>query len=234
MPNSLRIAITGGMGSGKSTLCRQIEALGTPVFYCDDVARQLIATDPELRAAIASLLSSSPSVSSLPELPAGFKASSPSVSPLPEPPAGFKASSSSVSSLSEPPAGFKASLRAYLAQGPANAARVNRLVWPRVADAWQRFSAETAARGAERVVMECALLFESGFDALVDCAILVTAPPDLRLQRVTQRDGITPERAQQIMALQLTDDERRRRAHHVLTNDGTPADLLKAYTQLPL
>lgn len=200
MPNSLRIAITGGMGSGKSTLCRQIEALGTPVFYCDDVARQLIATDPELRAAIASLLPSSPSVSSLPE----------------------------------PPAGFKASLRAYLAQGPANAARVNRLVWPRVADAWQRFSAETAARGAERVVMECALLFESGFDALVDCAILVTAPPDLRLQRVTQRDGITPERAQQIMALQLTDDERRRRAHHVLTNDGTPADLLKAYTQLPL
>lgn len=209
MPNSLRIAITGGMGSGKSTLCRQIEALGTPVFYCDDVARQLIATDPELRAAIASLLSSSPSVSSLSEPP-------------------------SVPSLPEPPASFKASLRAYLAQGPAHAARVNRLVWPRVADAWQRFSAETAARGAERVVMECALLFESGFDALVDSIILVTAPPDLRLQRVTQRDGITPERAQQIMALQLTDDERRRRAHHVLTNDGAPADLLKAYTQLLL
>ncbi|MCQ2267065.1 MAG: dephospho-CoA kinase [Bacteroidaceae bacterium] len=217
-----RIAITGGIGSGKSTLCRLLEARGVPVFYCDREAKRLMVTDPALQAEIVALLSlpQPPSVPSLPEPP--------SVPSLPEPP--------SVSSLPEPPASFKDALRVYISQGPEYADRINRLVWPRVATAWEQFcqTYATLEPATETVVMECALLFESGFDALVDTTVLVTAPTSLRLQRVAQRDGITPQQVSAIIALQLPGADKARRATHILPNDSTPADLLAAYQSLTL
>ena len=67
-------------------------------------------------------------------------------------------------------------------------------------------------------------LFESGFDRLVDETILVTAPLELRLQRIMQRDGVTRAKAQQWMALQWSDEQRLARADRVICNDGV-ADL---------
>lgn len=185
-----------------------LEAQGVPVFYCDREAKRLMATDPALQAEIAALLS-------LPEPP--------SVQSLPEPP--------SVQSLPEPPASFKAALRVYISQGPEYADHINRLVWPRVAAAWEQFcqTYATLEPAAETVVMECALLFESGFDRLVDTTVLVTAPTSLRQQRVVLRDGLTPQQVADIISLQLPDADKARRAIHVLSNDGTPADLLAAY-----
>lgn len=48
----LKVGITGGIGSGKTTVCRVFETLGIPVFYADDAARQLMTTDSELKTAI--------------------------------------------------------------------------------------------------------------------------------------------------------------------------------------
>jgi len=48
----LKIGITGGIGSGKTTICHIFEALGTSVFYADDVAKQIMVTDPVLVAGI--------------------------------------------------------------------------------------------------------------------------------------------------------------------------------------
>lgn len=122
-------------------------------------------------------------------------------------------------------------LRRYISQGAEYAARIDRLVWPRVAAAWEQFCQTYAVLEptAETVVMECALLFESGFDALVDTTVLVTAPTSLRQQRVVLRDGLTPQQVSAIIALQLPDADKAQRATHVLSNDGTPADLLAAY-----
>jgi dephospho-CoA kinase len=47
------IGITGGIGSGKSTVCRLFEVLGAPVYYADERARMLMNTDPELKRRIA-------------------------------------------------------------------------------------------------------------------------------------------------------------------------------------
>ncbi|MBC8984713.1 dephospho-CoA kinase [Pedobacter sp. N36a] len=44
----LKIGITGGIGSGKTTVCRVFETLGIPVFYADTVAKQIMITDPIL------------------------------------------------------------------------------------------------------------------------------------------------------------------------------------------
>lgn len=45
----LKIGITGGIGSGKTTVCRMFEILGIPVFYADDVAKSIMHTDEELK-----------------------------------------------------------------------------------------------------------------------------------------------------------------------------------------
>lgn len=48
----LKIGITGGIGSGKTTVCKVFELLGVPVFYADDVAKSLMYTDPVLKSEI--------------------------------------------------------------------------------------------------------------------------------------------------------------------------------------
>lgn len=50
----LRIGLTGGMGSGKSTVAQLFELLGIPVYYADDAAKRLMNTDEELKKAIQS------------------------------------------------------------------------------------------------------------------------------------------------------------------------------------
>ncbi len=49
MNTPLRVGLTGGIGSGKSTVAAIFEVLGIPVFYADTLAKQLMNTDPELR-----------------------------------------------------------------------------------------------------------------------------------------------------------------------------------------
>lgn len=51
----LKIGITGGIGSGKSTVAKVFEALGIPVYYADDAAKRLMQEDPELKKQIISL-----------------------------------------------------------------------------------------------------------------------------------------------------------------------------------
>ncbi len=52
----LKVGITGGIGSGKSVVCRVFATLGIPVFNADDAAKYLMSTDAELRTAIIGLL----------------------------------------------------------------------------------------------------------------------------------------------------------------------------------
>jgi dephospho-CoA kinase len=48
----LKVGITGGIGSGKTTVCKVFELLGIPVFYADDVAKSIMQTDPVLKTAL--------------------------------------------------------------------------------------------------------------------------------------------------------------------------------------
>jgi dephospho-CoA kinase len=52
----LRVGITGGIGSGKTTICHLFESLGIPVYYADDRAKWLLGHDPELIQAVKDLL----------------------------------------------------------------------------------------------------------------------------------------------------------------------------------
>jgi dephospho-CoA kinase len=110
----------------------------------------------------------------------------------------------------------KPAIAAYLFADDTHAVSINAVVHPAVSEAFCRWSREQTT---PVVFMECAILYESHFDAWVDDVLLVDAPEWLRLQRAIARDGATPEQIQARMARQYPPEELRKRARYILQND---------------
>lgn len=90
---------------------------------------------------------------------------------------------------------------------------------------------ETAtANGAEAVVLDIPLLFETGSDKQCDATIVVSAPAFLQRQRVLARPGMTEVKLELLLKRQLSDVEKRKRADVIIENDGDLA-LLQMRTQ---
>ena len=105
----------------------------------------------------------------------------------------------------------KAAVSRFLLASEANAQAVNAIVHPAV-------FADFLQSGAQW--LESAIMYESGADRYVDRVIVVTAPEDVRLQRIVQRDGITRKQAMAWMRRQWPQEEVRRRADYEIVNDG--------------
>ncbi len=90
----------------------------------------------------------------------------------------------------------------------------------RLEEALARFEAE----GAPLVVLEIPLLFETGWEKNLDGVLVVTAPAELRYQRLKAR-GISEEEARRREAAQLPPEEKAKRADWVITNAGSRAEL---------
>ncbi len=67
---------------------------------------------------------------------------------------------------------------------------------------------------------ESAILFENRLESHYDLIINVTAPPELRMARIMDRDGVEREKVEARMAHQLSEEEKNSRADFVITNDG--------------
>ena len=74
-------------------------------------------------------------------------------------------------------------------------------------------------RQADAVLIESAILVESGFYRFCDKIIVVEAPIGLRISRVMQRDGLSEKQVRQRIGAQITDEERRKFANYVVVND---------------
>ncbi len=72
---------------------------------------------------------------------------------------------------------------------------------------------------APYVIQEAAILLETGFDVFFDRIVVVTAPEDLRIRRVQQRDGLTENQVRERMNSQWTDEEKQSRADFIIFND---------------
>lgn len=84
---------------------------------------------------------------------------------------------------------------------------------------------EYQKNGAPAVIFDAPLLFESGFDKRCDVIIAVTAPLEIRIERLTERDGISAEMASKRISSQLSDDYLIERSTFVITNDGDISNL---------
>ena len=100
--------------------------------------------------------------------------------------------------------------------------RLNAIVHPLVRDWMARRTAEAVDRGAEVVVQDVPLLFESGLEALFPTTILVWAPRNVQIERLVGGRGFTAERARRVIAAQMPIDEKRGRATHVIDNSASP------------
>lgn len=161
----MKTGITGGIGSGKSYICRRLEARGITVYDCDSAAKRLIRTSPRLQKQIIAL----------------------------------------VGSLD------KAAMSRFLLASEANQQAMNAIVHPAVFQDFQQSGIDW---------MESAILYESGISRLVDSVVVVTAPLEVRIQRVMQRDGISREKVLEWMERQWPQEALRQHADFEIVNDG--------------
>jgi dephospho-CoA kinase len=94
--------------------------------------------------------------------------------------------------------------------------RLEAIVHPLVREAAKAFLAQAAAQRATVAVLDIPLLFETQGEDRVDAVIVVTADAAIQRQRVLARPGMTEERFVQILARQVPDAEKRRRAHFIV------------------
>ena len=169
----MKIAITGGIGSGKSYVCRLLEQRGISIYDGDSAAKRLMRSSDTLRQQLILL-----------------------IGPKTYDTAGCL---------------NKAVVAQFLLQSEENARAIDAIVHPAVASDFEKSGYQW---------MECAILYESGFERLVDKVIVVSAPEDIRIQRIMQRDGITREKALEWIGRQWAQDEVCRRADFEIVNDG--------------
>jgi len=116
----------------------------------------------------------------------------------------------------------RASLGAAVFGNPAALTQLESIVHPAVRDARAAFLSNTAS--APLVVVDIPLLFEKGGAGEVDAILVVSAPPEVQRARVLARAGMTPERFEQILALQMPDSEKRARADYLIDTGGSLAE----------
>ena len=99
--------------------------------------------------------------------------------------------------------------------------RLNAIVHPLVREWMAARTAEALARGAGVVVQDVPLLFENKLEGLFPTTVLVWVPREVQVERLVSGRGFTPERAGEVIAVQMPIDEKRIRATLVIDNTGT-------------
>jgi dephospho-CoA kinase len=113
-------------------------------------------------------------------------------------------------------------LSARVVHDPAAIKRLEQIVHPMLGASRQKFLDDAERSGAPVAVVDVPLLFETGGEKRVDAVVVVTTTPDIQRQRILARDNMTSEKLDAILARQLPDAEKRRRADFVVdTSDGT-------------
>lgn len=111
-------------------------------------------------------------------------------------------------------------LAVRLLADPTGFKRLEVIVHPLVTAAERAFLHAEAARGSGLVVLEIPLLLEGKGPRRVDVVVVVSAPADVQRARVLARPGMTEPKFDQIVARQLPDAEKRRRADYVVDTGG--------------
>jgi dephospho-CoA kinase len=99
---------------------------------------------------------------------------------------------------------------------PEELRKLERIIHPLVGRAQRRFLQQAQRRAEPMVVLDIPLLFETGGDRYVDYSVVVSAPARLQRQRVLARPGMTEERLAQVLAQQVPDAEKRKRADFIV------------------
>ena len=134
----------------------------------------------------------------------------------------------------------RAKLAAMVLGDSSALARLEAIVHPLVSVSTDRFLAAAQARGEPVVVLDVPLLFEARLERRCDAVVVVSAPAEVQRRRALDRPGMTEEKFAAILAKQMSDGEKRRRADFVVDSaqgfDAARAqvrDILRAVAKMP-
>ncbi len=100
----------------------------------------------------------------------------------------------------------------------------------------RRITGELAEQGADCILIDAPVLFESGFDAFCTCTLGIVCSEAKSVSRIVRRDGVTEEEARRRLAAQLSVEELRRRCTFIIVNESTEevlmADVEKTYSAI--
>jgi dephospho-CoA kinase len=107
-------------------------------------------------------------------------------------------------------------LSAKVVHDPAAMKQLEQIVHPMLGASRQKFLRDAEQSGAPVAVVDVPLLFETGGEKRVDAVVVVTTTPEIQRQRILERDNMTGEKLDAILARQLPDTEKRKRADFVV------------------
>jgi dephospho-CoA kinase len=107
-------------------------------------------------------------------------------------------------------------LSAKVVHDPAAMKRLEQIVHPMLGASRQKFLQDAERSGAPVAVVDVPLLFETGGEKRVDAVVVVTTTPEIQRQRILERDNMTGEKLDAMLARQLPDAEKRKRADFVV------------------
>jgi dephospho-CoA kinase len=179
------IGLTGGIGSGKSTIADFFKSEGIPVYIADDEAKAILFTTGVIRE-VKNSFGNHIMTNGLPD---------------------------------------RAKLASVVFSDPAKLKTLNGIIHPRVKEHFKVWMEQH--KNADFIIREAAILFESGSYKDCDAIILVTAPKELRIKRVIERDNTTREKVLERMNAQWDDEKKAKLSDYIIHNE----DMEKAKQQ---
>lgn len=176
MKKVIKLGITGGIGSGKTSVCRVFKILGIPVFSADFEAKNIMDNDESVKLRINSIT-------------------------------GKELYKSGTLNREE--------LASLIFSNNILLDKVNSLIHPIVFENFRKWEAK---QSAPYVIMEAAILFESGAAEIVDKIATVVAPVEQRIDRIIRRNNLTREQVVMRIKSQMEDDEKVKRSDYVIFN----------------
>ncbi|QLE02172.1 dephospho-CoA kinase [Galbibacter sp. BG1] len=170
------VGLTGGIGSGKSTVADFFAELGVPVFIADTEGKKLMHTDDAVKNAIVDEFGEE-----------AYKGDSPNTTYIAD----------------------------IVFKDPEKLQKLNKIIHPAVG---RSFSSWMKKQEAPYVIKEAAILFESGSYKDCDIVLTVTAPKEIRIQRVLQRDTATREAIEARMKNQWSEEEKVKKSDFIIEN----------------
>ncbi|WP_163401108.1 dephospho-CoA kinase [Flavobacterium fluviatile] len=172
------IGLTGGIGSGKTTIANFFAEAGVPVYIADNEAKKIMQSKPvisEIKAVFGDFLFENEVLN-------------------------------------------RAKLAEIVFNNSEKLNQLNSIIHPAVKKDFEKWLQKN--KNYEYIIYEAAILFESGRYKDCDIIITVTAPEEIRIERVINRDKTSREQVLSRMKMQWKDEERILKSNFVITNDN--------------
>ena len=170
------VGLTGGIGSGKTTVANMFHALGVPVYIADEEAKKIMASSKIIKRKLISLFGEDAYINGILN---------------------------------------KSFIAKTIFNDKAYLEKMNAIIHPKVGIHFKKW---VLKQQSPYVIKEAAILFENGSYKQCDYVITVTAPKELKIKRLLNRDNTTLEKIEAIMKNQWNDEEKTKLSNFVIDN----------------